>query len=87
MDIDPDAVSQNLVKFCIGVYIFLIFGSSELAPETFTASVTVLGEGSSSHSQLGCRVLSCLFLLLGEYGMWPVEAVLELKHGRPAYVL
>lgn len=50
MDVDPDAVSENLVKFCIGINILLNFGSSELAPETFTASIAVLGEGASSHS-------------------------------------
>ena len=87
MNIDPDAVSEHLVELRTCISIFLLLGTTELAPEAFTAPVAVLGEGPRTDSQLGWWVLSRRLLLLSQHGMRPVKAVLELVDRRPADVL
>ena len=52
MHIDPDTVSQHLIQLGIRINVLFLFRSSKLAPETFTAPMTVLCESTSAHSQL-----------------------------------
>ena len=57
MNIDPNAVAQDLIKLNIGILILFVLCTSKLTPETFLATSTVLGEGTCAHSQLGRRIL------------------------------
>ena len=42
VDVDPDAIRQNLVKLRVCVRIFLVFSSAEFAPEALAAAITML---------------------------------------------
>ena len=87
VNVDPDAVSQHLIKLGVRIGVFLVLRATELPPEPLTAPVTVLGERPSANGQFRWRVALGLLLLLRPHGMRLVKAVFELVDGWPAYVL
>ena len=87
VDINPNAIAKNLIKFLVSVNVLLFFRSSELAPKTFRAAMTVLCQCTSSNCKLRCRVLLFLFLLFCKNSVRSVETFLELKQTWPANVL
>ena len=42
VDVDPDAIRQDLVKLRVCVRIFLVLSSAEFSPEALAAAITVL---------------------------------------------
>jgi len=87
MNINPNAVAKNLVQFCVCVNVFLFFRSSELAPETFRATMAVLRQRTSSDSKLRGWILLSLFLFLCQDSVRSVETFFKLKQAWPADVL
>ena len=87
VNVDPDAISQHLIKFGVRIGVFLVFCATELPPEPFATPVAVLGQCPSTDGQFGGWVALGLLLLLCPHGMGLVKAVFELINGRPTYIL
>lgn len=76
VDVDPDAVAQDLIQLLVGVNVLLKLSAAEHAPEALRAAMAVLRERPCADRELGGRVLACLLLLLGEDGVRSIKAVL-----------
>ena len=49
--VDPHALREDLIQFLISILVFLLLRASEKPPESLTAPVAMLGEGSRSHCE------------------------------------
>ena len=90
MDVNPDSVVNDLLKFCTGINIFLELRSFKFTPKSFAAASTVLRKCPGSNSQWRWFLLAglkSLFLLLSENSVRRVKAFFELLLGGPRNLL